>query len=81
MAQLSGTRVEASTEAKTDTKQELKLRTVVQFVRVLVQIPSSCLLRQPFDIGEHHVTRLDNHPLSDHRQPTALKRSQQVHEW
>ena len=38
MARLSGTRVEASIEAMAGTKQELKLRTVVQFVRVRVQI-------------------------------------------
>ena len=65
MAQLSGTRVEASTEAMADTKQESKLRTVVQFVRVSVKIPSLCLLRQPFNIGERHVTRLESHPVSD----------------
>ena len=39
MARLSGTRVEASIEAMKDTKQELKLRNVVQFVRVRVQSP------------------------------------------
>ena len=41
MARLSGTRVEASIEAMAGTKQELKLRTVVQFVRVRVQISSN----------------------------------------
>ena len=43
MARLSGTRVEASLEAIADTEEELKLRTVVQFVRVRVQILSSFL--------------------------------------
>ena len=45
MAQLSGTRVEASVETMTDTNQELKLRTVVQFVRVRVKISHrTCLV-------------------------------------
>jgi len=43
MARLSGTKVEASAESLTDTEQDLKLRTVVQFVRVRVQIPPSFL--------------------------------------
>lgn len=34
MARLSGTRIEASLEAMAATKQELKLRTVVQFIKV-----------------------------------------------
>ena len=37
MARLSGTRIEASLEAMAANKQELKLRTVVQFVRVRIQ--------------------------------------------
>ena len=36
MARLSGSRIEASIEAMAGTKQELKLRTVVQFVRVCI---------------------------------------------
>jgi len=58
MAQLSGTRVEAFIEAPADSEQELKLRTVVQFVRVRVRIPSSYSHRQSFGVGEHDITRL-----------------------
>ena len=43
MARLSGSRIEASIEAMAEAEQELKLRTVVQFVRVCVRIPSSFL--------------------------------------
>jgi len=43
LARLGGTRVEASIEATAETERELKLRTVVQFVRVCAQIRSSCL--------------------------------------
>ena len=67
MAQLSGTRVEASSETMGGSNQELKLRTVVQFVRVRVHISPSRSARQPFDTGEHYVARLENHPLSNHR--------------
>lgn len=34
MARLSGSRIEASVEAMAGSKQELKLRTVIQFVKV-----------------------------------------------
>jgi len=43
MARLSETRIEASDEVMTETEKEVKLRTVVQFVRVRVQIPLSFL--------------------------------------
>ena len=39
MARLSGTRIEASIEAMAGTKQEMKLRTIVQFVRVSIKSP------------------------------------------
>ena len=43
MARLSGTRIEASVEALAATKQELKLRTVVQFVKVRMLPPSTMI--------------------------------------
>lgn len=43
MARLSGSRVEASIEALAANKQELKLRTIVQFVRVRTRPPMTIL--------------------------------------
>ena len=80
MARLSGSRIEASVEALAGTKQELKLRTIVQFVRVCNRYPPCSASIPNLSQGQRHVTRLENRHLSDYRQPSTLERSPQVYE-